>query len=208
MSQGITIASNLDLQAAVPFANTPQLAKLGSIGNEVESGQLNVREVEQNRNYTRFDAWGNALTQADQRLFAAGASNSSSAYNLGQPVWVDSADAGSSWSFVDVSGQPIYSRGARTEEIYIAYDVVQRPMAQFVRCDSDDLSLRNTTQVLLYGDAVDAAGNVFFANPERANLRGQVVAMLDESGLHASPIFDVQGASLASRTVNEASPER
>jgi RHS repeat-associated protein len=187
------------LANAKVFENTPHISIVGSLGKAVEVKQLNVTSVEQNCNYSVYDVLGNVITQSDQRLQKIGAANFETTYNSGIPVKVVSADAGTSWSFTNVIGHPIYHKDSRGFEQYSTYDSLQRPLEVMVT-DGDlaQGALKNTVKRFEYRDTV-GKNSVELVDDQNANVIGSAIAAFDESGLHLTPAHSIAGTALTSR---------
>jgi hypothetical protein len=121
------------------------------------------------------DARGNALLAKRHDL-------------LGRALYIAGMDTGERWTLVDVAGQPIVrwdSRGARARHVY---DVLHRPVQQWLRVAGDPEILVVAQE---WGEvAPDAAMH---------NLRGKPWRLYDPSGLFENVSYDLRGNRTESR---------
>ncbi|MCX6543100.1 MAG: toxin [Acidobacteria bacterium] len=104
---------------------------------------------------------------------------------LGNRVHQASMEAGERWTLNDVAAKPLCAWDSRNHRLRTSYDPLRRPTGSFLQEGSAaELLVGRTT----YGETRP--------NPEVANLRGQVVEILDQAGVAANTSFDFKGNSL------------
>ncbi len=176
--------------------NTPFIHQEDGLGRKVQSEQLKVYKDQKDATYATFDILGDELTSADQRLHPQGLNNFVSIYSLSRErLKTVSADAGTRWTLNNVLGQPIYSRDTRGTSQYHQYDVLNRPISQYVR--NQDLALYQTVIMTLYGDSRHN-GTPYFKEPAQNNLRDKPTIHLDQAGLSLSPLYDIHDQPMLS----------
>jgi RHS repeat-associated protein len=149
-----------------------------------------------------LDPRGNPARVADPRLGPAGAANFKTLWSLAdQEVQTESADAGQRWRLRNARGDVVWERDANGTVTRTAYDALRRSLGERVeRADGSALQ----ASVAVYGDSPlpGEPSQPCFPEPERWNLRGQLVARLDSAGLGLTPFFSFLSGSLAqSRTL-------
>jgi RHS repeat-associated protein len=146
-----------------------------------------------------WDIQGNQLTSADPRLSAEGKVNFQMLYTLtGSVLKTVSADKGIHWQLQNVMGNAFYARDTRNTEITIAYDALHRPVSGQVKGGDGPLPLNQITERMIYGDSLDAQGQLIVANPDQTNLRGKLYRYYDYAGVTTSPSYSLLGAPLSS----------
>ncbi|HEX4728640.1 MAG TPA: hypothetical protein VH298_12630, partial [Jatrophihabitans sp.] len=146
-----------------------------------------------------LDPSGNPARVSDPRLGASGLANFVSLWSLvGSDVHTVSADAGPHWRLRNAAGKVVWQRDGAGTVTVTGYDPLQRPASQLI----DAGGAHPTGTIGIYGDSVDPAGQPYFAESQRWNLRGQLVVALDASGLALGPFHSIQGKPYAqSRTL-------
>jgi RHS repeat-associated protein len=112
---------------------------------------------------------------------------------LGNRVHQRSMEAGAHWMLNDVVGKPIRAWDSRGHNFISVYDVLRRPIEQYVNgttIDSDPRTLNRDLLVdkIVYGEGV--------ANAERLNLRARVYRHFDSAGVATSARLDVNDQPL------------
>lgn len=177
--------------------NTPMIAYLDSLGRTVQHQQLKVGDTEKDATFIQLDILGNILTTADERHHKASTYNFEMCYNLSREnVKTISADAGTTWQFSNVAGNPYWHRDSRETTTTHTFDALHRPVSTTVH--NTALSLNQIVQRTVYGDTQDDNGNPVFSHPQTRNLRGKPVVAFDQSGLNLAPFFTLHGHPQAS----------
>jgi insecticidal toxin complex protein TccC len=170
--------------------NTPVLYYHDSLDRPVQSEQLCVADIEKRETYIQLDIVGNALTEADGRLFSKSLYNFQTTYNLTQkPLQKISLDNGTQWFLFNVRGNPCYYQDSRQFIRRSHYDNLQRPIATTVTGGDGSHSINSMTEQIIYGESL--------IDPETWNLRGMPVVHLDQSGLNLSPFFTIDDQPLS-----------
>ncbi len=107
---------------------------------------------------------------------------------LGHRIYEKSMDAGERWSINNIAENPIRQWDSKAQRFEIKYDELQRPIAQW-------LYKKPSTQPFLieqftYGEEA--------TNAKENNVRGQLYAHYDSSGLVSNKAFDFKGNLLES----------
>src|SRR5579864_3128238 len=145
---------------AACYANTPSATVKDNRGLAVRALRYNrVSGTDSITSYisrNSYSAAGYPLTQADPRLFAVNLTNFDEANDLlGQPLRVDSRDAGSCWTLRDIEGRLIWQCDGRGTLTYWRYDLLGRVLTISEQLKSDDPSHSLPLQVrerFIYGD--------------------------------------------------------
>jgi insecticidal toxin complex protein TccC len=126
-----------------------------------------------------FDAAARLVEQRDPRLFAsAGKANLSTVHTLdGQPLRIDSVDAGRQLTLPDSGGQPVQRWDAHGRHWRSRYDPRLRLLSRAENAEPD-------SETFTYADASAAAGR---------NLRGQLIGVREPSGTLAFDSFSLFG---------------
>ncbi|MCE6979963.1 RHS repeat-associated core domain-containing protein [Pseudomonas frederiksbergensis] len=175
--------------------HTPSLAVMGPRG-------LPIRHVEYLRNVAgaevqslitrqQYNAAGHLVTQWDPRLFGTAAkANLTMVYGLsGQPLKVDSVDAGKRINLMGLAGEPLRSWDGRGSQWRTVYDNQLRVLTL-------EENAQGIVETLTYATAL--------ADPDH-NLRGQLIRQVDASGEFEINSFSLLGQPLRdSRTITEA----
>uniref|UniRef100_UPI0038621838 RHS repeat domain-containing protein n=1 Tax=Pseudomonas sp. TaxID=306 RepID=UPI0038621838 len=128
----------------------------------------------------RHDAAGRLLEQSDPRLFGV-VSNLATVYRLsGEPLKVDSVDAGWRLSLPGLAGERLQRWDQRGSHWRTTYDPQLRPLAIEENGQPD-------VETFMYADASGDPG---------CNLRGQMIKQTDSSGGLELSSFSLQGQSL------------
>jgi len=139
----------------------------------------------------RYDAAGRLLEQSDPRLFGV-VPNLATVYSLsGEPLKVDSVDAGWRLSLPGLAGEALQRWDQRGSHWRTTYDLLLRPIAIEENAEPD-------VETVTYADAD--------ADPDY-NLRGQLTEQLDRSGSLSFDSYSLLGQPLReSRTLVEGKP--
>ncbi|EJM16129.1 RHS repeat-associated core domain protein containing protein [Pseudomonas sp. GM18] len=172
---------------------TPSLAVIGPRG-------LPIRQVEYLRNVAsgavqslitrqQYDAVGHLVTQRDARLADALRPNLSTVYDLsGQPLKVDSVDAGGRINLMGVAGESLQRWDGRGSQWRTTYDNQLRV-----------LTLEENAQGI-----VETSTYATDQEDPNHNLRGQLIRQVDASGEFEINSFSLHGQPLHdSRTITE-----
>ncbi|RII99400.1 RHS repeat protein, partial [Achromobacter sp. K91] len=148
-----------------------------------------------------FNDLGQPSSSQDARFFAQGGNSPTLNFQhtpalSGQVLQTVSADAGTTQTFHDIAGHPIWQRDARGTVQTFTYDAQGRPLTR-----SEQVEGKGPTYVRerwTYGDALPPGGSydaTDTTDPRNLNLRGQVVQHYDTAGLldHGARGFTVQG---------------
>jgi insecticidal toxin complex protein TccC len=128
----------------------------------------------------RHDAAGRLLEQSDPRLFGV-VSNLATVYRLsGEPLKVDSVDAGWRLSLPGLAGEKLQRWDQRGSHWRTTYDPQLRPLAI-------EENGQPNVETFMYADASGDPG---------CNLRGQMIKQTDSSGGLELSSFSLQGQSL------------
>lgn len=141
----------------------------------------------------RYNASGRLIEQWDPRLFDTGATpNLATVYSLsGQPLKVNSVDAGEGLSLPGLAGETLQRWDARASHWRTTYDPQLRVVAVAQNARSD-------VETFTYADAS--------ADPA-LNVRGQMIKLVDPAGWLELSNFSLQGAPLSeARTIADAGP--
>ena len=107
---------------------------------------------------------------------------------LGTAIRQASVDAGERRMLNDILGAPLYAWDDRGHRVRTHYDQLHRAIESSLRVENDpEQSVART----IYGETQ--------SNPEVANLRGQVVQLLDQAGVVGREAFDFKGNVLRTR---------
>lgn len=183
------------LEKAALFHGAPVRTVLDNLGRTIRVEQRLIPAESELLigTYTDLDIDGRALALADTRLHALGRKNLETVYTMtGQTLETVSVDAGTRWHLRDALGKPIFQCDSRGFKTSTHYDELRRPIAVHVQGGDGEPGLDQILERLLYGDSKGC-----FAEPERWNLRGQLVAHLDSAGLAVSSHFSLRGEPLA-----------
>ena len=109
---------------------------------------------------------------------------------LGNRIHQASMEAGERWMLNDVAGNPIRAWDSRGQNFTTVYDVLRRPVEQYVRGTTAHSDPRTLSRDLLvdkieYGEAV--------ANSETLNLRTRIYRHLDSAGIVSNARLDANG---------------
>ncbi|NTW07082.1 MAG: insecticidal toxin complex protein, partial [Syntrophaceae bacterium] len=172
---------------AAKHANTPNVQCFDTMGRAVLS-------IEHNKNIStgadefyhlqvKSDIEGNLQSATDAR------GNVVMQYKydmLGNKVYQSSMDAGRRWLLSNILGNPLRTWDERNHEFRYFYDdPLHRPTQSRVSGGDGAAPLDNVFDRIFYGEAE--------ADPERKNLRGQIVKHYDTAGLVETPEYDFQG---------------
>jgi insecticidal toxin complex protein TccC len=174
---------------------TPNLTVIDSRGLPIRQvaylRQVAAGPVEPLIGRQRYDAAGRLLEQSDPRLFGV-VPNLATVYRLsGEPLKVDSVDAGWRLSLPGLAGEALQRWDQRDNHWRITYDLLLRPIAIE---ENDEPNVETFT----YADA-DANSD--------CNLRGQLTEQLDRSGTLSFDSYSLLGQPLReTRTLVEGKP--
>lgn len=116
----------------------------------------------------------------------------SAVYDLaGRPLKSTSNDAGTSYAFLSIDNQPVYSWLPRGQRVRMAYDNFRRPVHLWLR------EAGATTEILK--EATTYGEDYTPAAPEIVNMRGQVWKNYDQAGIAEVVGYNFKGAPLESR---------
>lgn len=178
---------------AAVHADTPAIACLDSLGraflsielNRFKPGDASASEPPTKERYaTRiaFDIEGRQREVID----ALGRTVMRFAYDmLGNLLYQSGTDGGERRVLVDVSGRPIRTWNGKGDEIRTVYDALRRPV-ETIRLDKAGVAILAGRTV--YGESMP--------EPERSNLRGQVMQVYDQAGLTETGEYDFKGNPL------------
>lgn len=148
---------------------------------------------------TEFDIEGNArrlrdaAQQADDPL---GRVVAGYAYDmLGNRLYQLSMEAGARWTLNDMAGKTICAWDSRGHHFTTTYDVLRRPVAQYVRGTGEESDPRTLNRELMvekieYGETLE--------NAPALNLRTRVYRHFDAAGVAINAAFDAQGQPIES----------
>jgi insecticidal toxin complex protein TccC len=140
----------------------------------------------------RYDAAGRLLEQSDQRL-VGGVPNLTTVYRLsGEPLKVDSVDAGWRLSLPGLAGEALQRWDQRGSHWRTTYDLLLRPIAIEENGEPN-------VETVTYADA--SAAPAF-------NLRGQLTEQLDRSGTLSFDSYSLLGQPLRETRNLEGKPYR
>jgi RHS repeat-associated protein len=154
-------------------------------GNDVEEKYSTraVLDIEGNQREV-IDAKGRVVMRYDYDL-------------LGNRIHQSSMEAGERWMLNDVAGKPIRSWDSRGHDFRTEYDVLRRPVAQFViGTDNSYSDPRTLGQEILFGKAEYGEGQ---PNDRALNLRTRLFNQYDSAGIVTNEGYDFKGNSLQSR---------
>ncbi|WP_317851486.1 SpvB/TcaC N-terminal domain-containing protein [Neobacillus bataviensis] len=104
---------------------------------------------------------------------------------LGNKVYQQSIDAGKRWLLQNILGISLRSWDERNHEFQYFYDILHRPTHSKVIGGDGDQPLNHIFERIFYGEGE--------ADPERNNLRGQVIRHYDTGGVVEMPEYDFKG---------------
>ncbi len=172
---------------AAKHADTPNVQCFDTMGRPVLS-------IEHNKNIStgadefyyikvKLDIEGNLQSATDAR------GNVVMQYKydmLGNKVYQSSMDAGQRWLLSNILGNPLRTWDERNHEFRYFYDDPLHRLTQSKVSGGDGTApLDNVFDRIFYGEAE--------SDPERKNLRGQIVRHYDSAGLVETPEYDFQG---------------
>lgn len=129
----------------------------------------------------QHDIRGNLISSSDARLGPANVENAKSNYDLaGQQFYLESVDAGTSWSLHDVMGNLIYSEDSRGLKFYHEYDELNRPTDLRVYGGDGKKPIDAVVESTVYGDSDPKTDD---ATSKANNLRGKPSHHYDQSGI-------------------------
>lgn len=168
---------------AAQHANTPQTTHLDTLGRTFltidDNGTLGTYETRQ-----AYDIKGLVTTVTD----AKGRTLSTFRYNLlDERIYEDQLDSGTRRMLSHVLNQPIRMWDNRDQVFRNVYDVLQRPVENYVTQGTAAEKLITYTR---YGENL--------ATPETGNFRGQAYQVYDSAGRLQSTAFDFKGNLLSS----------
>ena len=188
------------------FADTPAVTHFDTLGRPVSSVAHNRVGLTDEYQETRvaFDVSGNTLSVTD----AVGRTCMSYVVDmLGQPLQQDSVDSGERRMLATAGGEPIKSWGERVGTGTGAaavithraeYDKLRRPTHSWV--DEGNGGGEVLTERMVYGEAHPSiVDNTDADYPNARNLRGQLVAAYDQSGVVVADDYDFKGQPHAAR---------
>jgi len=105
---------------------------------------------------------------------------------LGDRIHRAGMEAGSRWSLSDVALKPIYTWDSRGHRFRTTYDVLARPIEDFLL---EDVGPEVLVGRSVYGESRDA--------PEAHNLRGRPVEIFDQAGIVVTDRYDFKGNQLS-----------
>jgi YD repeat-containing protein len=172
---------------AAKHANTPTVQCFDTMGRPVLSIEHNKNiSTEADEFYhlqVKLDIEGNLQSATDAR------GNVVMQYKydmLGNKVYQSSMDAGRRLLLSNILGNPLRTWDERNHEFRYFYDdPLHRPTQSRVSGGDGAAPLDNVFDRIFYGEAE--------ADPERKNLRGQIVKHYDTAGLVETPEYDFKG---------------
>ena len=172
---------------AAGHANTPAVHCFDSLGRAVlfieHNKNISTQEDEYYHVKLKYDIEGNLLSVTDAR------GNAAMQYKydmLGNKVYQYSMDAGQRWLLSNILGEPLRTWDERNHEFRYFYDdPLHRLTRSKVSGGDSDVPLDNIFDRIFYGESEK--------NPERKNLRGQIVKHYDTAGLVDTPEYDFKG---------------
>ena len=176
-------------EKALKHHNTASTTHLDTLGRPILS-------VEHNRDTNDDDLFYNTIIEMDiegnARKLIDARGNPVMEYNydmLGHRVYQKSTDAGQRWLLTNISGNPSHTWDERNHEFQYFYDILHRPTHSKVLGGDGDTQLDHVFDRVFYGETE--------VDPERKNLRGQVLKLYDSGGLIETPEYDFKGQPLA-----------
>lgn len=106
---------------------------------------------------------------------------------LGNRIHQLSMEAGARWMLNDVAGKPIRAWDSRGHNFVTAYDVLRRPVEQYVRGTTTDSDPRTLNRDILVDKIEYGEG---LANAERFNLRTRIYRHFDPAGVVTNARLD------------------
>lgn len=141
--------------------------------------------------YHQVDIEGLEWATIDPRLYYSNVTKQTQLYNFrytyamtGQPLKVDSADAGLRLTLSNALGQPIHSWDGRAFHVQISYNQLQLPLNIVIDHDGQD---HFTAEELVYG-----------ADPNQNNVE-RLVVHRDQAGIVYFDSYNIQGQLLQNR---------
>lgn len=177
---------------AAAHANTPAIMYLDSLARPFFTRQYlkdvaTAQAADIIESYVTLDILGNKLSVTD----GLGRLQLQYRYNyLKAACWQQSIDGGIQVSLVDVGGAPLYSWDAAGNEFHFTYDVLRRPLTKEVKISGVFESLEVST----YGEGFNGG-----SYDTTHNLRGQLIAHKDGSGLKTVPAYDFKGMPVSAQ---------
>uniref|UniRef100_UPI0025E82ECE SpvB/TcaC N-terminal domain-containing protein n=1 Tax=Sulfurovum sp. TaxID=1969726 RepID=UPI0025E82ECE len=171
-------------------ANTPAKAYLDTLGrpflNVADNGDSELFKTR-----VTLDIEGNNLVITDPRDIELFRHRFDIA---GRKLFVNSADAGRSAVFPDISGKPIRLQDANGNVTKIIYDELRRPLENWVRKGKNGITESSSNEILsmftVYGEQ--------HTDPSINNLRAKVYAVFDGAGAAFNKTYDFKGNLLQS----------
>jgi RHS repeat-associated protein len=166
-------------------ANTPNRSFVDALGRAVVAVSHYRHDGNEDHfaTKTRLDIAGNVIAVED----ALERSCMTYAFDMfGRMLRNDCIDAGHRVTFAAAGGEPLLAWGDLGHRLRTAYDPLRRPTQVWLHSAEEDGGERiELTQRLYYGEA--------HPDVDVHNLRGQLVAQLDQAGLTVSDRFDFKG---------------
>lgn len=197
--EGSITVSEQEIQAlnkATAHYDTPPTAIFDTLSRPFKTIETD-EHGEEYITHTTFNITGQPLTIADPRQFDANTAperenkpvyNYQHLYNMaGEPLYSHSIDAGESWSFENVLGNPVFSWTARGFKNSVVYDPMQRPLE--VWCEDGHFEMPVMMEKTVYGKPAD---------PPEWNSRGQQIAAYDQTGKSTVDRISFKGEALQS----------
>lgn len=178
-------------QLAAQHTGTPTTAHLDTLGRPfltvADNGRNDIGNDVYLKTRVKLDIEGNDQSITDPRIIIAFRHKFDIA---GRKLYVNSVDAGEKWLFLSVDNQPFYSWDANGVRIQLVFDKLRRPKKTLVQHPAPNNG-KIVSQVTIYGEelATNAAPNT----PNQYNLRGQIYAVVDSSGLSVNLNYDFKG---------------
>ncbi len=140
--------------------------------------------------YALIDIEGNALAVIDAR----GNTVMQYQYNLlGHRVAQTSMDAGKRWMFMNVLGNPLKTWDERKYEFSFVYDIIHRPIEQWVKGGEETVPIHVLYEKIEYGEGQP--------NDKQNNLRGKAITVYDTAGKIVTDQYDFKGNVLSSTRI-------
>ncbi|MFO7566460.1 MAG: toxin TcdB middle/C-terminal domain-containing protein [Enhygromyxa sp.] len=168
-------------ELAAAHANTPTVVHLDTLGRPFLSVAHNKEDQTDQYLETKsvLDIQGNLLAVLDARQNTA----EERTYGmLGQPLVVESIDAGDRHHLLNALGQPMRTWDSRDQRFSVTYDDLRRPVDRTVSVDGASEKL--LTRVV-YGELL--------ATPADTNHRTRVYRVYDGAGVATTTAFDFKG---------------
>ncbi|PTM12169.1 MAG: hypothetical protein DA408_11650 [Bacteroidetes bacterium] len=183
------------LNKALQHKNTPSVQTLDVLGRAFREAQLLVAGGEAFPTHTELDSQGNALSQTDPRLLAAGAGpNFRTDFGMnGMALRSISADSGTYWTLYDATDSIFQAWDSRGYHQVWLYDSLGRTVQALVQGNGLD----QVVEEIHYGESVSDSMD--------RNLRGQIAYAFDQAGSIRNDRFSFRGKLLqTTRTLRAA----